>query len=103
MYILIDDDLNTYVNSSPIARKSSPLKWWQLMRLALLGRAVLSKSTTQAKSKRLNSVFGYIFKSRRTCTIPKHVNEITFLHDNVKVEWTMVKGTEGGWWSFNWF
>ena len=86
---LLNVEPDTFMKSPPMAPGNCPLKWWQenkvnVPTLALTARAFLFISATQAKSERLNSVSGNIVSARRACTIPEHVAELTFLHENIQ-------------------
>ena len=76
-----------YNSEPPVPRNACPLKWWRFIAVrfkALTDTArVFCVPATQIKSKRLNSTSGHIVEDRRLKLLTQHVNELTFLNENL--------------------
>lgn len=79
-----------YLQDVILGRKEDPCRWWREQGakayplLAQLARRYLPIPATSVSSERLFSVSGAVISSRRACLLPGHVEQLTFLHDNMK-------------------
>lgn len=67
---------------------SCPLKWWkdkyeEFPNLARVARAYLCIPATQCSSERFFSVAGNVVSEKRGSLLTEHVEEISYLHDNL--------------------
>lgn len=78
-----------YVHDEVLGRKEDPCEWWfkhgtqSYPLLALLAKRYLPIPATSVSSERLFSVSGGVVTSRRLALLPEHVEQLTFLHDNI--------------------
>lgn len=83
-------EVERYLRDVTLNRKEDPCRWWQEQGarayplLAHLARQYLAIPATSVSSERLFSVSGAIVTSRRACLRPGHVEQLTFLHDNLQ-------------------
>lgn len=84
-----EEEVASYLHEDVLAREEDPCKWWcekgaaRYPLLARLAKRYLAIPATSVSSERLFSVSGGIVTTRRASLLPEHVEQLTFLHDNI--------------------
>ncbi|XP_064468535.1 E3 SUMO-protein ligase ZBED1-like [Ornithodoros turicata] len=84
-------EFHLYSTESAVTRGSDPCKWWnevcqhKFPILGKLARKYLGIPATSASSERAFSVAGNVATPRRASLLPSHVQQLTFLHDNLRL------------------
>ncbi len=76
-------------NMNEAASAADPFKWWATNRtrfrnLATVARKYLGIPATSVSSERLSSTAGVTVGTRRGSLKPEHVEQIVFLHQNLR-------------------
>lgn len=81
--------IESYLAAPRLPRRCNPHEWWTHNKhhhpaIAKIADNYLSLPATQVASERVFSTAGNIVTRRRELLLPQHVDELTFLHDNLK-------------------
>ncbi|XP_046685712.1 zinc finger BED domain-containing protein 4-like [Homalodisca vitripennis] len=82
-------EIQKYMDDSPISRKKDPLEWWKCHKniyphLATVFIRSCGIVATSVPCERMFSKAGYFISDRRTRLTTKKVNELMFLNTNLK-------------------
>ncbi|KAK2579106.1 hypothetical protein KPH14_000884 [Odynerus spinipes] len=80
-----------YLNDMFVKSDTKIINWWKTQpgrfpALAMLAKSLLGIPATQVPSERLFSTAGNIVSANRTKLLTDHVEEICFLHENIKIK-----------------
>ncbi|KAJ8885260.1 hypothetical protein PR048_011457 [Dryococelus australis] len=83
--------IDTYLAAPRLARHCNPHDWWR--KNQHIAANFLAMPATQVASERVFSTARNIVTCRRELLLPRHVDELTFLHDNLNIN----RGHEEEW------
>ncbi|KAH8026488.1 hypothetical protein HPB51_020980 [Rhipicephalus microplus] len=81
-----------YLGAPVLPQSENPLEWWKTHgsrlypALAKVAQKQLSIPATQSRSERLFSIARNVVSSRRELLLPDHVEQLVFLHENLRVQ-----------------
>lgn len=83
------DEIKKYKESEPLALTGDPLSWWREHQAAFpllsnLARNTLCIPGTSVAAERVFSTAGDIVTAQRSALKPEHVDQLLFLHKNLK-------------------
>ena len=84
-----EEEVSSYLKQLVVSLDSDILDWWkrhqnEFPHLAAMAQKFLSIPATQVTSERCFSISGRVVETRRTRLSPDHVEQISFLHGNLK-------------------
>ncbi|XP_063230949.1 zinc finger BED domain-containing protein 4-like isoform X1 [Bacillus rossius redtenbacheri] len=84
-----EEEVRRYLKEPRINRHDNPLNWWKnegtkYRYLSKVALKYLGVPSTQVNSERLFSAAGNVVSARRENLLPQHVEQLVFLHANLK-------------------
>lgn len=85
-----EDEVRKYRNSETLHLTGDPLIWWKEHQsdfplLSILASCTLCIPCTSVAAERVFSTAGDIITAKRSALNPEHVDQLLFLHKNLKV------------------
>ena len=88
---IVQAEISYYKSASSIGLRDKPLKWWNVCKrvlpnLARLAQKYLGIVATLVPLERLFSTAGNIVSAKRAALLPKNVEKLVFLHENLQFD-----------------
>lgn len=88
MQVLINKEIDNYLNEPVINKDSDPIIWWKSHKLiyshlSALAAVYLSAPSTSVYSERAFSEAGNVYTEKRARLTPEHAETLIFLHHNL--------------------